>query len=94
MASHSLLSVSNSQATRVSPNGTHSGVDITIQNVNPNGYIYVGSNDQVTSSNYGFRILPNHSISFELPGKDSLYVVASTTGLSAAVMITNLESGS
>lgn len=93
MASHSLLSVSNSQATRVSPNGTHSGVDITIQNVNASGYIYVGGNDQVTSSNYGFRILPNHSISFELPGKDSLYIIASTTGLSAAVLITNLESG-
>lgn len=93
MASHSLLSVSNSQATRVSPNGTHSGIDITIQNVNNSGYIYVGGNDQVTSSSYGFRILPNHSISFELPGKDSLYIIASTTGLSAAVLITNLESG-
>lgn len=94
MASHSLLSVSNTQATRVSPNGIHSGVDVTIQNVNAAGYIYVGTNDQVTSSNYGFRILPNHSISLELPGRDSLYVIGSTTGLSAAVIITNLESGS
>lgn len=93
MASHSLISVSTSQAVRVSPHGTHSGVDITIQNVNASGYIYVGGNDQVTSSSYGFRILPNHSISFELPGKDSLYIIASTTGLSAAVLITNLESG-
>ena len=93
MASHSLISVSNSSATRVSPHGTHSGVDITIQNINDSGYIYVGGNDQVTSSSYGYRLSPNSAISFELPGKDSLYLIGSTTGLSAAVIMTGLESG-
>ncbi len=94
MAQHSLITTNSSQSTRVSPYGTHSGVDITIQNVNSAGYIYVGSDELVTSSNYGFRIMPNHSISFELPGRDSLYIIGSTNGLLAAVMITNLESGS
>ncbi len=93
MASHSLVTTSSSEATRVSPYGTHSGVDITIQNVNATGYIYVGSSESLTSSNYGFRILPNHSISFELAGKNSLYVLGSTNGLLAAVMTINLESG-
>jgi len=93
MAQHSLITLSNSQTTRVSPHGIHSGVDITIQNVNTTGYIYVGSNESVTSSDYGFRIMPNHSISFELPGRDSLYIIGSLDGLTCAVMITNLESG-
>lgn len=94
MASHSLLTISNSEATRVSPFGLHSGVDLTIQNVNTEGYIYVGGSENLTSSNYGYRISPNNAISFELPGKDSLYVIASTNGLSVAVMMTNLDSGS
>jgi hypothetical protein len=93
MASHNLINLSNTSATRLAPNGTHSGVDLTVQNVNASGYIYLGANDSVSSSSYGFRILPNHSISFELPGSDNLYAVASTTGMQAAVMITNLESG-
>lgn len=94
MASHNLINLSNTSATRLAPNGTHSGVDLTIQNVNESGYIYIGANEDVSSSSYGFRIMPNHSISFELPGKDNLYAIGSTTGLQAAVMITNLESGS
>jgi len=93
MASHQLVNLSNSLTTRLSPNGTHSGVDITIQNVNTEGYVYIGANDSVSSTNYGFRIMPNHSISFELPGEDALYAIGSTTGLTAAVIITNLESG-
>lgn len=93
MASHQLITLSNSSTTRLSPNGTHSGVDITIQNVNSEGYIYVGSNDSVSSANYGYRIAPNQAISFELPGTDSLHVIGSTTNLKVAVLITNLESG-
>lgn len=93
MASHSLITLSNSQSTRVSPYGLHSGVDITIQNVNTEGYIYVGGTEQTTSSNYGYRVSPGNAISFELPGKDSLYLIGSTSGLSAAIMMTNLESG-
>jgi hypothetical protein len=94
MASHNLINLSNSSATRLSPNGVHNGVDITIQNVNSSGYIYIGANDSVDSSDYGFRILPNHSISFELPGTDALYAIASSNGLQIAVIITNLEQGS
>lgn len=93
MAYHQLINLSNSSTIRLSPNGTHSGVDITIQNVNASGYVYIGGNDSVSSTDYGFRIMPNHSISFELPGQDSLYAIGSTTGLKVAVIITNLDSG-
>lgn len=93
MTTHSLVTLDNVTPTRLSPAGTHSGCDLTVQNVNSTGYIYLG-NSSVSSSSYGFRILPNHSISFELPGKDSMYAVASIDNMQAAVMIINLESGS
>ena len=93
MAIHNLISLSNSNPILLSPYGTHSGVDITIQNVNSDGYIYIGSNDDISSTDFGYRISPNHAISFELPGTDSIYAVGSTTNLKAAVMITNLEHG-
>jgi hypothetical protein len=93
MASHQLINLSNSSTTLLSPFGTHSGVDITIQNVNTEGYVYIGANSQVSSTNYGYRISPNSAVSFELPGSDALYAIGSTTGLKVAVMITNLDSG-
>jgi hypothetical protein len=94
MASHNLFTLNNSTSTLLSRYGTHSGADITIQNVNASGYIYLGGNSSVSAENYGFRIMPNHSISFELPGSDSIYAIASSNGMNAAVIITNLESGS
>ena len=94
MDQHSLMSISNSAATRLTPSGTHSGMDITIQNVNASGYIYLGVNDTLDATNYGFRIMPNHSISFELVGDDVLYAFASAPDMKAAVIKINLESGS
>ena len=76
---------------RLSPNGTHSGLDFTVQNSNDSGYIYLGGDASLTSTNYGFRVLPNHSISFELPGKDAIYALASTSGMSVSVIYTSLE---
>ena len=92
MTAHILHTLSNSTVTRLTPLGTHSGMDFTIQNVNDTGYIYVGGTDSVSSTDYGFRILPNHSISFELPPKDALFVIASINGMKAAVLSMNLES--
>lgn len=84
-------SLSNTDPVRLSPNGTHSGLDFTIQNSNDSGYIYLGGTSSLTSSNYGFRILPNHSISFELPGDDAIYALASTTGMYVSTIYTSLE---
>lgn len=92
MTAHNLYTVGTSEI-RITPNGIHSGMDITIQNVNSSGYIYVGA-EGVSSSNYGYRILPNHAISFELHGNDALYIVASDPSMYAAVINMNLESGS
>jgi hypothetical protein len=93
MTKHALTTLSNSTATQITPVGTHSGMDITLQNVNATGYIYIGSSS-VSSTNYGFRIMPNHAISFELPGKNSLYAIASINNMKVAVLQTGIEVGS
>ena len=93
MTKHALTTLSNLTATKITPVGTHSGIDITLQNVNAEGYIYIGSSS-VSSTNYGFRIMPNHAISFELPGKDSLYAIASINSMKVAVLQTGIEIGS
>ena len=93
MTQHSLTTLSNTTAVRLTPNGIHSGMDITLQNVNATGYIYIGSSS-VSSTNYGFRLMPNHSISFELPGQDSLYAIASVNSMKIAVLQTGIEVGS
>jgi len=90
MSQHSLITLSNTTATRLTPNGGHSGMDITLQNVNDTGYIYIGA-EGVAIANYGYRIAPNTAISFELPGQDALYAIGSTGGLKIAVMQTDLE---
>lgn len=92
MAIHNLKTVGTS-AVRLTPIGAHSGMDITLQNVNASGYIYIGADENVTSTSYGFRILPNHSISFELPSHDALYAVASDPNLKLAIIQTGLEAG-
>jgi hypothetical protein len=93
MTQHSFTTLSNTSATRLTPIGLHSGLDITLQNVNASGYIYVGGTAETSSTNYGFRIMPNHSISFELPSVDSLYAIASDSSMKLAVIQTSLESG-
>ena len=91
MAEHNLYSIGSEEATRLVPLGVHSGKDITMQNVSASGYVYVGG-EGVSAENYGYRILPNHSISFELPGKDAIYVVASAPNTKLAVISIGLES--
>ncbi len=90
MTLHAVISLSNVTPTRLTPAGMHSGLDITIQNISTEGYVYLG-NEGVTTSDFGYRISPNHAISFELPEKDTMYAVGSDTGVEIAVIKTNLE---
>jgi hypothetical protein len=92
MTQHSLTTLSNSSATLLTPNGIHSGLDITIQNVHASAIVYIGG-EGVTSSNYGYRISPNHAWSVELSGLDSLYAVSNTDQSQIAVLKTSLELG-
>jgi hypothetical protein len=92
MTTHALTTLSNSTATRLTPNGIHSGMDVTIQNVHDTAYVYIGG-EGVTSLDYGYRIAPGHAISWELPGKDALYAITDTNNSKIAILKTNLEAG-
>jgi hypothetical protein len=93
MTTHALTTLSSSAATRLTPLGLHSGMDITIQNIHASAYVYIGG-EGVTSSSYGYRLNPGSAISFELPGKDALFAITGTNGSQIAVIKTNLDSGS
>jgi hypothetical protein len=92
MTTNRIVALSTTSPLLLSPAGTHSGVDITVQNINATGYVYIGGSN-LTNANYGFRIDPSHAISIELNGRDALYALGSTSGLSASVLMTNLEQG-
>lgn len=92
MTQHAVTTLSSTSATRLTPSGTHSGMDITIQNVDASAIVYIGG-DGVTSSSYGYRLAPGAAWSIELPGLDSLYAITDTNGSQVATLKTSLESG-
>jgi len=92
MTTHSLTTLSSSSATRLTPNGLHSGMDITIQNTHESAYVYIGGVG-VTSNNYGYRLAPAAAWSIELAGVDSLYAITDTNNSKVAVLKTSLELG-
>lgn len=92
MTIHALTTLSDTTPTRLTPNGSHSGMDITIQNVNNTGYIFIGGDDTLSSTNYGFRLIPNQAIAFELPGSDALYALGEADEMKVGILQTGLES--
>ena len=92
MTTHSLTALSSASATRLTPNGTHSGMDVTIQNVDASALVYIGGIG-VTSSSYGYRLSPGAAWSVELSGKDAIYAISNTNGSQVAVLQTSLELG-
>jgi len=92
MTTHSLTALSSASATRLTPNGTHSGIDVTIQNVHASAIVYIGGIG-VTSSSYGYRLSPGAAWSVELSGKDAIYAISNTNGSQVAVLQTSLELG-
>jgi len=92
MTTHATISLSSETATRLTPNGLHSGMDITIQNVDDEAYVYIGGED-LNPENFGYRLSPGLAISFELPGRDALYAITDVDQSYIAVLKTNLETG-
>jgi hypothetical protein len=90
MTQHALTTLSNTSATRLTPNGLHSGMDITIQNTDGSAYVYLGA-EGVTASDYGYRLAPGAAWSVELPGTDALYAITDTNNSKIAVLWTGLE---
>jgi len=90
MTLHAHTTLSNTTATRLSPNGLHSGMDITIQNIHESAYVYVGG-EGVTASDYGYRIAPGAAFSIELPGQDALYAISNVNSSKVSILQTGLE---
>jgi hypothetical protein len=92
MTTHATITLSEETTTRLTPEGLHSGMDVTIQNLGAEAYVYIGG-EGVTSSNFGYRLAPDSAISFELPGRNALYAISDTDGSQVAVLKTGLEVG-
>ena len=75
-----------------SPAGSHSGMDITIQNIDSSAYVFIGGIG-VNSEDFGYRLAPGSAWSVELPGKDALYAISDINGSLVALLKTGLESG-
>jgi hypothetical protein len=90
MTQHSLTTLSSTSATRLTPNGIHGGMDITIQNVHASAYVYIGG-EGVTANDYGYRLSPNSAWSIELPPVNALYAITDTNNSKVAVLKTGLE---
>jgi len=92
MPTRHIIIQASTDAVLASPQATHSGADITIQNINDEGYIYIGGKG-VTTTNFGYKLFPNSAWSVELPGNCELWVCASSE-LQVAILQTRLEQGS
>jgi len=90
MTLHAHTTLSSTTATRLTPNGLHSGMDITIQNIHESAYVYVGG-EGVTASDYGYRIAPGAAFSIELPGQDALYAISNVNSSKVSILQTGLE---
>ena len=90
MTQHSITTLRNTSATRLTPIGMHSGMDITIQNVNETAFVFIGG-EGVTTTNYGYRISPNNGIAFELAERDALYAISDVNEAKIAMIKVGLE---
>lgn len=90
MTIHLTPQLSTTDAIRLTPEGLHSGMDITIQNLHESGYVYLGG-EGVNSEEFGYRLAPGSAWSVELPGQDALYAIGSTPSIYIAVLQTGLE---
>jgi hypothetical protein len=87
---HDLLTLSDSTPTELTPGARHSGLDITIQNVDETANVFIGGST-VTASDYGFKLTPGAGFSIELHPNDRLYAISDTNGSNAALLRALLE---
>ena len=87
---HDLITLSDSAATELTPGARHSGLDVTIQNVDETAVVYIGGST-VTTSDYGFKLTPGAGFSIELNPNDRLYAISDTNGTNAALLRALLE---
>lgn len=67
------------------------GKDITIQNNNASAAVFIGGVG-VTTSDYGFKLVPGAAISFNLDPKENVWAVSATSAATVNIMRMNPES--
>jgi hypothetical protein len=85
-----MFALSDTTATLINPPNSAAGRDITIQNIGT-GYVYLGSTDQTSSTDFGFRLNPNAAWSVEFNGEDEIYAIAQNNGDQIALFSLRLE---
>ena len=66
------------------------GKDITIQNNNATANIFIGGTG-VTTSDYGFKLVPNGAISFNLDPQENVWATSDTSSATVNIMKMNPE---
>lgn len=87
---HQVLTLSDTEVTEVTPGRNHSGFDLTVQNVDESGNVYIGGAN-VSATNYGFKMEPGDAFSVELNPRNQLYVISDTDGTKCALLRVFLE---
>lgn len=78
------------QATQITPIGTHSGVDITIQNVSTSN-IFIGTDSYVGLTKYGHKLEAGKSVAFSVAPQDALWLNSdSPVGAEVAILTLGL----
>lgn len=91
MTQHAIVTLSDATPTLVSQAGkVYLGEDLTIQNIDGSAEVFVGG-EGVSSTSYGFKLVPGAAISFEVPARDKIYVISDTDNSEVAVLRLGLE---
>lgn len=92
MANHRTQLITTSEPVRITPNGLHSGMDITIQNLSETNDVYVGGNASMdTETDFGHLIYPTASFGIELPPNDAIYLMSKNGNARVAIFEAGLE---
>jgi hypothetical protein len=88
---HEIVTLSDTTPVELTPEGkVHSGLDLTVQNIDEEAIIYLGAED-VSSISYGFKLLPGAGFSIELNPRDELYAISDTDESEVALLRVLLE---
>jgi hypothetical protein len=88
---HEIVTLSNTTPVELTPEGkVHSGLDLTVQNIDEEAIVYLGAED-VSSTSYGLKLLPGAGFSIELNPRDELYAISDTDDSEVALLRVLLE---
>ena len=88
---HEIVTLSDTTPVELTPEGkVHSGLDLTVQNLDEEAIVYLGAED-VSSTSYGFKLLPGAGFSIELNPRDELYAISDTDDSEVALLRVLLE---